>query len=48
VEVQPSANIENVANALNETFFQHGKLKVEIKGNHFEKNILPESIDPYT
>ncbi|XP_060859069.1 uncharacterized protein LOC132936367 [Metopolophium dirhodum] len=48
VQVQPSANIENVANALNETFFQHEKLKIEIKESQPEEKILPECIDPYT
>lgn len=48
VQVQPNANIENVANALNETVFQHEKLRVEIKESQFEEKAFPECIDPYT
>lgn len=48
VQVQPTANIETVANALNETIFQHEKLRVEIKESQFEEKAFPECIDPYT
>lgn len=48
VQVQPNANIENVANELNETIFQHEKLRVEIKESQFEEKAFPECIDPYT
>lgn len=48
VQVQPNANIESVANELNETFFQHEKLRVEIKESQFEEKAFPECIDPYT
>lgn len=48
VQVQPNANIENVAHELNETVFQHEKLRVEIKESQFEEKAFPECIDPYT
>lgn len=48
VQVQPNANIESVANELNETIFQHEKLRVEIKESQFEEKAFPECIDPYT
>ncbi|VVC43556.1 Hypothetical protein CINCED_3A010011 [Cinara cedri] len=48
VQVQPNANIESVAHELNETVFQHEKLRVEIKESQFEEKAFPECIDPYT
>ncbi|VVC40987.1 RNA recognition motif domain [Cinara cedri] len=48
VQVQPNANIENVAHELNETIFQHEKLCVEIKESEYKEKPAPESIDPYT
>lgn len=48
MQVQPNANIELVANELNETIFQHEKLRVEIKESQFEEKAFPECIDPYT
>ncbi|XP_050421841.1 uncharacterized protein LOC126834152 [Adelges cooleyi] len=48
VQVQPNANIDNVAKELNETIFQHEKLRVEVKESQFEEKAFPECIDPYT
>lgn len=48
VQVQPNADIEVVAKALNETVFQHEHLRVEIKESQFEEKAFPECIDPYT
>ncbi|XP_050540997.1 uncharacterized protein LOC126905393 isoform X2 [Daktulosphaira vitifoliae] len=48
VQVQPNADIESVAKELNETIFQHEKLRVEIKESQFEEKPFPECIDPYT
>ncbi|XP_025424986.1 uncharacterized protein LOC112693929 isoform X1 [Sipha flava] len=48
VQVQPTANIEDVAKELNKTVFQHENLRVEIKESQFEEKAFPECIDPYT